>query len=70
MHIYGVFREDDSTPYGTLCGRGNIDSPALYGNEEAAIERADFLKSLYAQNIYSVHKFNLNPNGFMSERIY
>lgn len=70
MHIYAVFREEDGTPYGVLCGRGTETGPALYGNEEAAVDWAIYLRSRYPHRSYAVYKFNLNPNGFTAERVY
>lgn len=70
MYIYGVFREEDDTAYGVLCGRGAEIGPALYGNEEAAVEWATYLWRRFPHRSYVVYKFNLNPNGFTSERVY
>lgn len=71
MHIYGVFKEDGSTPYGLLCGRATIPGgPALYGNEESAIEWATYLGSSHPRCTYAVFKFNLNPNGFTADNVY
>lgn len=69
MHIYGVFKEDNSA-FGVLCGRGMFSDPALYGNEESAIEWAIHLGNSHPRCAYVVYKFNLNPNGFTAERVY
>lgn len=70
MYIYGVFREEDNTTYGVLCGRGDQPGPALYGSEESAVAWATHLGDSYPHRAYEVYKFNLNPNGFTAERIY
>ena len=70
MHIYGVFKEDN-TAYGILCGRAIVPGgPALYGNEESAVEWAINLGNSHPRCTYAVYKFNLNPNGFTAERVY